>query len=342
MANDIYENIEDEEDFKDHVLQKIDNRILSDFEKLASPGLNNEVTILVPTNGCIDWLPIFLEEFNSMNLSPVYLCECQTNDGTIEYLRENNIEYHIKPEHLPHGILEQSIRYAAECVNTDWLFRLDDDEFPTPALVNWINKITYDKSVHVWHIKRLELAIMNGELNSILPKWGEQNFEDVNYYSQYQRLYQPKEVIYTKPKIHSNGFVAKNHGLAPADATFVHLDCIVRSPIERFKKLQSYDNVRKNAGWTFSNHYVPEFESDIFQNRIKYSQVNIDRMVGKLLEQRPHTQENITLSIEDIRKIQSDLNVRLYGDYLAGLNRTTLNYAIPWRCPMSSPIFQCH
>ncbi|MFO1125144.1 MAG: hypothetical protein U1E25_07610 [Methylocystis sp.] len=139
--------------------------------------------------------------------------------------------------------------------------RFDDDEFPSAALLHWVESIGINSINHGWCLSRRELFKASD------------NGKDTIYYSRCRslyhtpdrpsmfnaqlRLYRAKQAKYLN-RIHSGGLEVEFCGYAPNEFYFVHCDALIRGIGERVEKIQRYERIQQGSTWKLSQIYLPE------------------------------------------------------------------------------------
>lgn len=221
-------------------------------------SLREQLQIVVPTKNSARWIGTIIDAYRRLGLEPFLLLDGFSQDGTERVLGHKRVEYaKVFPE-LPR--VEAIIQCIPEYTKAKWVLRLDDDEFPSHALVSWLSE---------------ELGGLPSDVAGIPRRWVRLGQQDRCEYSNHRllrwyqdrmdiqwRLFRPKKVEYIKD-IHTPGFrVPPNCPVAPDTAFIVHFDWVIRSPDARARKLDDYDRQAPDAGSKFRELYLWE-SSDI-------------------------------------------------------------------------------
>jgi hypothetical protein len=215
---------------------------------------NGRVRVVVITRNSAHWFGALIEAYRELRIEPMVLLDASSDDGTEALLKRNNIVYaRVFPE-FPR--VEAMIRLIPDHTDAEWVLRLDDDEFPSLALVRWINRRLHRVEASVVGLPRRWVRL--GESghceysNHQLLRWHEQRM-DIQW-----RLFRPRRVQY-QTDIHSAGFlVPPGSPVAPESDFFVHFDWVIRSWRERKEKLARYDRQQSGSGYRFRDLYLWE------------------------------------------------------------------------------------
>jgi Methyltransferase domain/Glycosyl transferase family 2 len=283
------------------------------FDQRRSPegitgGLHKDVRLVIPTRGCSKWLPYFLNAYRSWGLEPTYAVDNGCEPATLRLLKENNVStVFIDSDQIPNG--ESIMPYLSKSIQEEYIFRLDDDEFPARELIEWVNSIPDSDYAFVtsWWIPRYEVAFLDGRLQSCHPKWFRTKVGASLYYNlQGGRFYRHRDVTYDKVGPHHGNFISDYVSHAPPDALLIHLDYLVRTMEERLNKLRSTEMRFKDAGWPFANHMLPEMAPRELLSPKAFDNPDLKPLIDELLEKVYQPTDKLTLGVDEIVAIQKD------------------------------------
>jgi hypothetical protein len=190
------------------------------------------------------------------------------------------------------GMLE----FAASAVETDWILRMDDDEFPSRSLLEWLSQ-GFDCNMPCFALSRRELLrTAAGVFYSRLKTHYVAMSTGALFLDPQLRLYRPKAVRYCRD-LHSPG-IETSFGYAPQEAYFVHLDTIVRNPEERLAKMRRYDRIKAGSSWRFGFHYLPELFPDVDQKLTSLKTDEFDSLLSLL----PGFRQDATASLTEAER----------------------------------------
>ena len=271
-------------------------------------GLHPSVRLIIPTRGCSKWLPYFLEAYRAWGLEPTYAVDLGSEPETLKLLKDNNVRtIFIDSDQIPNG--ESIMPFLSKSIEEDYIFRLDDDEFPTRELIDWANTIPESKYAFVtsWWIPRYEVALIDGKLRSCHPKWlrtkvGPAIVENLHG----GRFYRHKDVSYDPVGPHHGNFISDYVSHAPPEAMLIHLDYLVRTMEERLSKIRSTEKRFPNAGWPFANHMLPEMAPRELLRPKDFNDPNLEPLTSQLLAKVYQPTEKLVLGVEEMMAIQQD------------------------------------
>ncbi len=236
--------------------------------------------IVIPTRNGGRWLGQLLEAYRKLGVEPLYIVDERTNDNTHALLRKMNARF---VDYLPRGDFVESgmIEAASQFATKEWIFRFDDDEFPSSELLRWANEVACQTDADGWSISRLTLLNVDHEIKY--------SRIETQYYSPVPdlcgplvRLFRHRHVEYSSI-IHSPGFASKRPWqFAPATAYFLHLDILLRSAGERLEKLRRYEEIEPNSSWRFAYHYLPDLFPEIDQKPAPLPTDEFDDLLASL------------------------------------------------------------
>jgi glycosyltransferase involved in cell wall biosynthesis len=279
--------------------------------------------IVIPTLNGARWLGQMLDSYRAMGLEPIYAVDSRTADGTLDLLRARGaqvIPVHQSSSHIENGIFEQISPY----IKSEWVMRLDDDEFPTPGLVRWAQQTKSPRHVLHWCISRLTLYRENDRIKYSRAKTHYHSLPNSRLIDPQGRLYRHREVTYITD-LHSPGFTKDGQCYAPHHAYFLHFDALLRSPRERFDKLQRYEQIKPRSSLKFAHHYLPEaFQT--FQNSCAFDSTQLDELITHL----PKPKKSEELSADELKSadLAASRYLKVWHLRHGGTVRGTIKYAL--------------
>jgi hypothetical protein len=216
--------------------------------------------VLIPTRDSARWIGIFLDAYRKAGIEPSYVLDPRSADSTLDILRRQQADFILFApfdDFVEAGMLEFGARHAG----ADWLLRVDDDEFPSRALLGWISSVGARSLNQAWYISRRSLFVRDA---AIVYSRGPGNFAhpQASAFLQPQlRLFHAKRVAYLN-KVHTSGLQKPVYAsFAPQDAFLIHCNCLLRTPSERWSKIQKYEAIEALSTLRFADEYLPELFS---------------------------------------------------------------------------------
>lgn len=141
------------------------------------------------------------------------------------------------------GYIERALDVVIERASGKWVFRLDDDETASPALVEWLKDGSY-RSYDVWSFPRANL--WNGKAITTSPLWPD-----------LQTRMTTRDKAGGRTQIHQGSPFGAGH-IAPV--AILHHKFEVRSFEDRLKIAATYESVKPGCGFgpTFQPFNLPE------------------------------------------------------------------------------------
>lgn len=210
----------------------------------ASPPLPADVRYVIITRHSARWLDLVLDWYAMLDIRPFVLLDSTSVDGTEAVLRRRNIAFARADAAFPR--VESLVRLIPDHVDAEWIARLDDDELPSRALVDWIALRLANLGRDVIGIQRCLVRIgPDGRCEysrhpRLVARYGA---IDTQF-----RLFRPTQVQY-RDDIHTPGFhVPPGSPVAPLRAHIAHFDWLVRTENERRASILAYDRQAPGAG----------------------------------------------------------------------------------------------
>ena len=257
--------------------------------------------IVIPTRDSARWIAGFLSAYRALGVEPLYLVDTRCSDDTAAILTAAGAR--VEPMHLERSFVEGVLPKIPALISENWVLRLDDDEFPSHALLEWLQHIRPQPHTDAFGLSRRELMIDAGTLHY-------SQLEDFYFdraaplrHNPHQRLYRPASVAY-EDRIHTSGIIPQSQDYAPQDAYFVHFDWILRSAEERVEKLRRYERTESGAGWKFAHFYLPELHSRDDLRLLPLETSEFDALVAQLPQHE--NPDRVLLSLDEIKALTAN------------------------------------
>jgi hypothetical protein len=259
--------------------------------------------IVICTRDSDRWVGSFLNAYRELGLDPLYICDTRTRDRTrivLESMGAETIEFQPYADYVEAGMVEFAARLAA----TQWVLRLDDDEFPSKALIQWLSTEGVHSRMQVVNCSRRDVFRRGGRY--VYSRHPNKYFkvEIPGYLSPHHRFFKPDRVKYNN-LLHSAGFMTPSiEGLAPEQAFFIHCNCLVRSFNERLDKLRRYEEIQPNSTWKMADAYLPEIFDSLSLRETDDGLAEFEQLFASLPRQAEDTQ--VDLPSEERAKIEAE------------------------------------
>ena len=208
---------------------------------------------MVPTRNGAPHVFIIADEYQRTGVKPLFLVDSRSSRQfktdaiarieTVSILKLGRKE----------AFIEAILPDIAKSVGSKWLFRLDDDEFPSPGLVPWLIAAVASTSKTVIAVPRRAVAMIDGrpQFAATIPRLdpGDQQYRGFVVAS-----------AKFSPTLHSPGILGESTDVlhAPADCCIYHFDWIVRNRRERARKHKKYESIAGAALEKFRHQYLYE------------------------------------------------------------------------------------
>jgi hypothetical protein len=216
--------------------------------------------IVIPTRNGGGWLAAFARAYARLGVRPLYVLDARTSDDSRDILAQFGCDVIEVTADFDRG--EDVLWRGAIQADARWLLRIDDDEMPSRALIDWMahalperpEPALYVSCRQAWHggYSRLEdLYFNHARPDFLMPQ---------------PRLFRPDRVRYVTD-LHTPGIDPAGAGWAPPDLFFLHFDWLVRDLPTRWAKLRGYEAQISGGGRDFVAFSIPEVQ-DVARLRI--------------------------------------------------------------------------
>jgi len=208
------------------------------------------ISIIIPTMNSEPYIELMLKYYHDLGVVVHVLVDSKTTDRTFEVAKryaspqimDNNTSV------IPDDVMEEISKKAG----TDWVLRLDDDEIPSRAMLDFVFKIIAFDDIDVVGFRRYQCAVAKSGVVLFSQE------HDSETHRQW-RLYRPQRMDFVK-RIHSPGFRRNRQRSikAPDDAFMIHLDWAVHSYEERLVKINRYEQHTPGSSNPWRPYYLYE------------------------------------------------------------------------------------
>ena len=218
-----------------------------------------DVRIFIPARNGARWIGPFLDGYRRNGIEPLYVVDSRSSDTTLDILKSKNADFVIftpSADFAEAGMIE----FGSRRCGTPWVLRLDDDEFPSQRLLDWLERFAPNSRNQTFSLSRRELFARGGRIyfsRSISKYHG----YDRTYLHPQPRFHHVDRVSYIE-QVHSTGVFGPTYSaFVPPDAYFIHLSCLLRSPTERLEKIAAYETIAPKVTMGVADEYLPELFS---------------------------------------------------------------------------------
>lgn len=221
------------------------NRSVRPLDRMSSL---RDLTVIVPTINSARYIDIILDYYRDELDIPVTLfIDSKTVDETPQLAAERAAN--VIPIQNRATRVGEIIEAMSMACTTPWILRIDDDELPSRAMIEFVARAIRSDHADVYGFSRNQCLVSPGcgllhDPKSTHIQW---------------RLYRKDRMKYISAG-HTPGF--QMHGLrtleAPTDARMIHLDWALHSYDERRNKIARYDSHTANHGSIWRHYYLYE------------------------------------------------------------------------------------
>jgi len=213
----------------------------------------SKLGVVVPTINSTSYIDIIARYYMAANIDVVFYVDEKSTDGTFDSL--NGVSNRIVVRNLPNSDatrIAEAVEFFSKEMRADWILRLDDDELPSAALLQFCKTAIERSDVVAYGFPRHQCIVSSaGRLLA-------HRDHPARSHRQW-RLYQANKVTYI-PHGHTPGFETSGVNLeeAPDEACIIHLDWSVHSYDKRREKIERYDAHTANHGSMWHHYYLFE------------------------------------------------------------------------------------
>jgi hypothetical protein len=221
--------------------------------------------LVIPTRNSARWVAEFLKSYRALGIEPLYIVDSRSVDATLDILRRMDADL---LTFLPSGDYVEAgmIEFASRQAGAKWILRLDDDEFPSKALLRWVDTAASTSLNQVFNISRRELYFEGGKVVFSRACTRYHRAATPHYLNPQPRLHHVDRVRY-KRVLHTAGFEDPQYfSFAPEHAFFGHFSCLLRTCGERLEKIRFYETMLPGSTWRSADEWIPEIFSSIHNN----------------------------------------------------------------------------
>ncbi|MDR3468467.1 MAG: hypothetical protein P4M07_21240 [Xanthobacteraceae bacterium] len=211
------------------------------------------VSIAIPSRDGAPYAFVLAEEYRKRGLRPLYVIDSRSTrryrDEALARIDGASIlEVRERPD-----FVEAILPELARLVETRWMFRLDDDEFPSARLLPWLTGTVATTTKTVIAVPRRAVAIIDDTpmFAGTIPQLHPQDRQYRGFVVATARF---------NPLLHSPGILGEADDVhhAPDDCCIYHFDWIVHSRAERARKLKQYEAIAGEALPIYRHQYLYE------------------------------------------------------------------------------------
>jgi hypothetical protein len=261
--------------------------------------------VCIPTRDSARWIDVFLGEYRRFGVEPLYIVDSRSSDDTLALLQRRGAQ---TVSITPRGDFIEAGMLQAACAasNSEWILRMDDDEFPSAALLQWIENEGVNSIRAGWIISRRDLFRQNGKIFYSRRRSAYNNVEVPNYLGGHMRFHRTVGLQFSE-RVHTAGL--SNYGplgFAPEACFFVHCVDLLLSRAQRLNKIRKYEAIETGSAWRFADEYLPEL-FDV--THLRAAQDGLEEFAG-LLESLPLPDETEGLSINEHERDLAQIETR--------------------------------
>jgi hypothetical protein len=210
--------------------------------------------VVVPTLNSARWIRPIVAAYREAQVDAIYLVDAHSSDGTLEIIAAAG--GHARSVNLAAPRVEALSPEIRHLVRPGWVFRVDDDEFPSADTFARLRGAEPDTALDSIAVQRRWVRqSAGGRLQRADCRLWTDNTGEVGGDHQW-RIFHTERVKYLTG-IHTPGFVPVSWEKAGDEVYLVHFDWVIRSEAERLKKMARYDEQHPNSGsgnWMYYLH----------------------------------------------------------------------------------------
>ena len=237
--------------------------------------MNQDLTVAIPTINSGRYLDIVLEFYREHGVPVTVFVDDRSVDDTLAIARRlapRVFSVRNPTLFIAEGLVEEISRRC----ESSWMLRIDDDELPTVAMLEFVQRATAGNGMKVYAFSRHQCTVsQRGKLlasRAVSPLAHQQ-----------WRLYRPAEMRFVQG-LHTSGLIwdGEHQAItAPEEAAMIHLDWILHSYDERRQKVERYDAHSPNEGTRWRSYYLYEEDPS---SRANLTELNLPEFGKTCLE----------------------------------------------------------
>lgn len=208
--------------------------------------MSESFSLVVPTRDGAPHSLIIAEEYRRLGIDVRYFVDGRSSPRYVKDVLRTVESATKLPVRWGASYVEGILPKIAAVSRAKRIFRLDDDEFPSHALLNWLRDVAEPTDVPVIAAPRRAIAVIDSKavfaanIPNMTPL-------DIQF-----RGFLVGSVKFRK-NIHTAGFSFKETDIlyAPSECYIYHFDWVVRSREQRADKLKFYEKIKPG---TFESH----------------------------------------------------------------------------------------
>jgi len=216
--------------------------------------------VVIPTRDSAQRVGLFLDAYRKLGVEPLYIVDSRSKDATLDALIKKSaslVLFTPSADFAEAGMIE----FGSKAAGTPWVLRMDDDEFPSKALIQWAETTGVASLNQASFLSRRELFLKDEEIFYSRGPGIYTSPHRPGYLGPQCRLHHVDRVRYVY-RIHTPGFENPHFfSFAPEEAFFIHCNCLLRTPVERLEKMRFYAAIENVPSWRFAEGCLPELFS---------------------------------------------------------------------------------
>lgn len=241
--------------------------------------ISNDLTIVVLTINSEQSIDIILEFYREHGISITLFVDDRSVDRTFVTAKRfpiNVVSISNPGTFVAEGLIEEMSRAC----RTKWMLRIDDDELPTLAMMEFVRETVQSQEVDACGFLRQQCAVSRS--GKLLRDPDCSPFDHRQW-----RLYQPAKVGFVGG-VHTPGIAWDKGMTAPAEASLIHLDWALHTYEERRQKVERYDAHTPNAGTKWRSFYLYEEEPSARRRFAELPSPEFDETCRKISKRFEH------------------------------------------------------
>lgn len=261
--------------------------------------------IVIPTRDSASYIGVFLQQYRRFRLDPIYVVDGRTQDDTVGVLAGNHARVHVV---LPKGdfgvteLVEAGFRVAK---NARWVLRLDDDEFPTRAMLGFVAEKARESADCTYSFSREWVVMRKGRPTFYrIPRFYCGN----DHYDLQHRMILNEGLAFDH-QIHTVGIDHVRPLIGAPPTCFVaHFDCLLKSADQQLAKVRRYETIEEGSAWRYADLYLPH----LFTSRsFEFHHRQMEEFAELNQQLRPPTPAHPPLSRSELKSIRRNCSSSL-------------------------------
>ena len=213
--------------------------------------------IVIPTRDSSRYIGTFLAHYRKNGIEPLYIVDGRSADTTEDILKNCGAEFYKTHPSDSFGVTEL-LQEACLRSASKWVIRMDDDEFPSAGMMEYIENTSKTSTNQTYAFSREWVILRDGR--PTLYRVSRLTFGEI--YDPQHRMFLNEHLEFDH-QIHTVGIVLDRPQVyAPNNCFMIHYDSMIKSKEEQLAKVRRYELIEQGSAFRFCDLYLPHLYKD--------------------------------------------------------------------------------